>query len=353
MKNCYINGVSCISAQKVSENGFFEDIQINNSNIILPAQEPSYKDSIPAAAARRMAKGVKMGIYASTQALKEAGVTVPDAIITGTGMGCLKDSEKFLKALIDNDEQFLTPTSFIQSTHNTVGGQIALGLQCNGYNFTYVNGAISFESALVDAKLLLENEEENSILIGGVDEMADHTINQYKLVHLVKKEEDLPFDVLHPNSKGIVHGEGAGFFVVENQKKDSTYAQVIDVALINSIELSETSSFVTSFLEKNKIAFSEIDVVVLGNNGDIEYDNYYEAVSDLFKQTPQAYYKHLTGEFNTVSSIAFWLGAKILKNQVLISEIQKNKLTKEVYKTVLIYNQYQGKDHSLTLLKRC
>ena len=56
-------------------------------------------------------------------------------------------------------KNILTPTSFIQSTHNTVGGQIALELQCKGYNFTYVHGSNSFESALLDAKLQLELNE--------------------------------------------------------------------------------------------------------------------------------------------------------------------------------------------------
>jgi len=140
-----------------------------------------------------MAKGVKMGLAASTKALKEANVEVPDAIITGTGMGCIEDSEKFLKALIDNNEEYLTPTNFIQSTHNTVGAQIALGLGCKGYNFTYVNGAVSFESALLDAKLQIENDEENTILVGAADETATHSMELFKLINLIKNENNTPY----------------------------------------------------------------------------------------------------------------------------------------------------------------
>ncbi|RYZ82834.1 MAG: hypothetical protein EOP06_21045 [Proteobacteria bacterium] len=85
---------------------------------------------------------MKNGIVASTVAMKEAAMEMPEAIITGTGMGCIEDSDKFLKAIIDNGEQFLTPTSFIQSTHNTVASSIAISLGCKSYNFTYVNGAV-------------------------------------------------------------------------------------------------------------------------------------------------------------------------------------------------------------------
>jgi hypothetical protein len=61
---------------------------------------------------RRMSKTVKMSSVASQYALKEAGIENPDAIITGTGMGCSQDSEKFLKNVMDNHEEFLTPTFY-------------------------------------------------------------------------------------------------------------------------------------------------------------------------------------------------------------------------------------------------
>ncbi len=96
-------------------------------------------------------------------------------------MGCMIDSEKFVSAIIDNKEQYLTPTSFIQSTHNTVAGQIALGMSCKAYNFTYVHSSISFESALLDAKLQLENEEAQHILVGGVEELGEHTTQVHRI----------------------------------------------------------------------------------------------------------------------------------------------------------------------------
>ena len=152
MKTVYINSVGSISSQKTFDNSEFLQDFISYEDNVISVVKPNYKEFIPPAESRRMAKGVKMGVVASKIALKDANLEAVDAIITGTGMGCVNDSEQFLKALIDNDEQFLTPTSFIQSTHNTVGGQIALGLKCKGYNFTYVHASISFESAVLDAK---------------------------------------------------------------------------------------------------------------------------------------------------------------------------------------------------------
>lgn len=353
MKKCYINGVSSISAQNTFETTFLTDVVIEENENVLYAIQPSYKDFIAPAAIRRMAKGVKMGIATATKALKEANIDVPDAIITGTGMGCVEDSEKFLKAIIANDEQFLTPTSFIQSTHNTVGAQIALGLQCHGYNFTYVNGAVSFESALIDAKLQLENEEVNSVLVGGVDETADHTISLYKLIQSIKKEEDKPYRVLEPNSKGTVFSEGASFFVLENTKKATSYAEIKDVSIINHLNTSEINGFIQSFLKDNRLDFEDIDTIVLGNNGDVDFDGYYDKVKESFQKTPQIYYKHLSGEFNTASSFGLWMASNVMKNQEIPKIVSVNNLFKKEYKNILLYNQYKGKDHSLLLLQKC
>lgn len=353
MKKAYINGVGCITAQPTYEEGFLENVAINENDTVFKALQPSYKEIIPPAMIRRMATGVKMGIFSSNQALKEANIEVPDAIVTGTGMGCVEDSDKFLKAILDNQEEFLTPTSFIQSTHNTVGAQIALGLQCKGYNFTYVNGAISFETALLDAKMQLENDEADSILVGGMDESSQHTIDLYKITNILKSEEAKPYNVLHATSNGIVFGEGSSFFVVENQPKPSSYATLEALSFFNDLQPSEVEGFVLQFLTSNGISTDQIDALVLGINGDAQFNKYYQFAEVLFNQTPQVYYKHLSGEFNTASAFGFWNAAKILKTQHIPQVIQKNAVTKENYDYILLYNQYKGKDHSLILLKRC
>ena len=353
MQKCYINGMGCVSSQETYDTSFLESVEINTTENIVYAKQPSYKELIPPAAARRMAKGVKMGLAASTKALKEANVEVPDAIITGTGMGCIEDSEKFLKALIDNNEEYLTPTNFIQSTHNTVGAQIALGLGCKGYNFTYVNGSISFESALLDAKLQLENEEENTILVGAADETSSHTMELFKLVNIIKKESDQPYSVLDSNSSGVVYSEGATFVTLENVKKENSYAVLEALQIQNELNVNDVDNFISSFLEKNHLKIQDIDVVVLGNNGDINFDTYYTAVGSLFDQIPQVYYKHLCGEFNTASAFGFWVAASILKNQAIPQVVKMNSIEKANFSKVLLYNQFQGKDHSLVLLSKC
>jgi len=354
MKKTYINGLGCISAQKTFDTIFLEEAELNENEIVLPLKSPVYKDFIPPVAIRRMAKGVKNGIVASTLALRDAHIENVDAIITGTGMGCIEDSEKFLKAILDNNEQFLTPTSFIQSTHNTVGGQIALGLQCKSYNLTYVNGSVSFDSALLDAKMKIEEEEASSVLVGGIDESGDYTVSLFKLAGFLKEEHQSPYTVLNSTTKGVVFGEGATFFALENEKKDNTYAEILDIEILNKLDINEVENKIISFLDFNNLKISAIDAIVLGYNGDVDSDLYYdELTKSTFVNTPQVYYKHLTGEYDTASAFGLWVGAKIIQTQTIPEIVKINAVENAVYKTILLYNQRNGIDHSFTLITKC
>lgn len=349
----YINGIGCVSAQKTFEGTFAENFETNESLNVLPLQIPVYKEYLNPIASRRMAKGVKNGIVASTIAMKEAGLEMPEAIITGTGMGCIEDSDKFLKAIIDNKEEFLTPTSFIQSTHNTVAAQIALSLQCKAYNFTYVNAAVSFESALLDAKLLIDDQDANGVLIGGIDEMTDYTASLFKLAGFIKKDIEAQFPLLSSTTKGTIFGEGATFFALENEQKGGTYAEVKDVAIINEIELSEVQEKAALFLQNNGLCIEDIDVLVTGFNGDSAFQSYFDALTQhAFKNTPQVYYKHVSGEYNTASAFGLYVGANIMKSQQIPEILKFNSLEKSEYKYILLYNQYRGIDHSFTLISR-
>lgn len=354
MKKCYINGTGCVSAQNSLDVAFLEEIIVNTTDNIMELVPPSYKNFIAPAAARRMAKGVKNGIVASATAMHEAGTQNPDAIITGTGMGCIIDSEKFLKALIDNNEEFLTPTSFIQSTHNTVGGQIALGLQCKAYNFTYVNGAVSFESALIDAKMQIDADEAQTVLVGGVEESADATFQFMQLSGAIKNKEQSPYSVLGSGTAGAVFSEGAVFFVLEDKKKDSTYAELKDVFIYNILYQDEVVDKLNAFLQLNNLSAQDIDAVVLGYNGDTDYDSYYTTLSNtIFINTQQIYYKHLSGEFNTVTAFGLWVASHIIKGQHVPTVLKANAVEANQYKNILLYNQYRGHDHSFTLIAAC
>jgi 3-oxoacyl-(acyl-carrier-protein) synthase len=352
MRAVYINSAACISVQDTLNENFFDNLKPENSVQILKAIEPNYKEFIPPAMSRRMSKTVKMSSVASTKALQEAGIEKPDSIIVGTGMGCSQDSEKFLKNVIDNNEEFLTPTYFIQSTHNTVSGQIALGLQCHGYNFTYVNTSSSLEFSMLDAKLQILDGEADNVLVGSTDEQTERTMELYKLSNSIKKEENLPVDYLNSTTEGVIWGEGSSFFVLGKEKTESSYAQLTAIQIVNTLELDETQQFIEDFLAKNNLTNNDIDAVILGFSGDSESDVYYKKAMDLFPNSSLLYYKHLSGEFNTASGFSTFIACHILKNQEIPEVMMINSVKKEGIKNVLLYNHLGGNDNSLVLLEK-
>jgi 3-oxoacyl-(acyl-carrier-protein) synthase len=352
MSAVYINSAACISIQDTLNENFFQNLHPENSTQVLKAIEPIYKEFIPPAMIRRMSKTVKMSSVASHFALKEAGIENPDAIIVGTGMGCSQDSEKFLKNVIDNQEEFLTPTFFIQSTHNTVAGQIALGLQCHAYNFTYVNTSSSLEFSFLDAKLQINDGEAENVLVGSTDEQTERTMELYKLNKTIKKEENLPVDYLNSTTDGVIWGEGASFFVVGKDKTENSYAQLRDIQISSRLDLTEIQQFIEEFLTKNNLNHDEIDAVILGFSGDAKSDVYYTKAMDVFQNSALLYYKHLSGEFNTASGFSTFMAFHILKNQTIPEVMMINDLKKEEIKNILLYNHLGGNDHSLVLLER-
>jgi len=142
----YIRATGNISPQKTFGHLPLLAEPVEYSGNRLACIEPDYKTFIDAKLIRRMSRIIRMGVAAAMECLQEAGVKVPDAIITGTAYGCLEDTGLFLTKMVQYNEELLTPTAFIQSTHNTIGAQIGLMLQCNNYNNAFVHRGFCLES---------------------------------------------------------------------------------------------------------------------------------------------------------------------------------------------------------------
>tara|TARA_B100000929_G_scaffold286540_1_gene271849 strand:+ start:795 stop:1853 length:1059 start_codon:yes stop_codon:yes gene_type:complete len=350
MGRIYINGISSISPQleTIFEEG---NPQVYNENI-LKALEVDYKSAIKPMMLRRMSKAVKMGLFCSKKALLEAGINMPDAIIVGTGQGCMLDTEKFMINMLESEEGLLSPTSFIQSTHNTVAGQIALNLKCKAYNMTFTQNSVSFESALLDVLLQMEDRNVNNILVGGVDETSTEFTGFQKLDKQIKGENIRNLDLFKSKTAGTIISEFAAFFSISSKISPETYAEFKDVQIMNSIEISGLNSIIEDFLSRNDTNVSKIDAIILGRNGDARFDNYYDELQNgIFSDTCQIGYKHLVGDNNSISSYAFWLASKILKEKKIPEIFKLNTLNCIAPRHILIYNQYLGKNHGLILLQ--
>ena len=128
------------------------------------------RDFVKPLEARRMGKLMKASLLSSLKALKQAGIDCPDAIVTGTSLGCWENTEALLTQIEQEGEVMLSPTNFMQSTHNTIGSNVAIRTHCHGYNVTYTQGDDSLEWALRDARRQLQTGRCKTVLVGCHDE---------------------------------------------------------------------------------------------------------------------------------------------------------------------------------------
>ena len=167
----YLLSAAQISAQEpLCDNWVDNPIPLNEP--LTRSREADYKQFIPPLEARRMGKILKRAIATAKTAIQQAGIDIPEAIITGTGLGCIENTEIFLDALCRDGEDQMMPTRFMQSTHNTISSIVAINLRAHGYNTTYAHNTVSFQSALMDAMLQLRRGKIANAMVCAHDEMT-------------------------------------------------------------------------------------------------------------------------------------------------------------------------------------
>jgi 3-oxoacyl-[acyl-carrier-protein] synthase II len=348
----YIKGMGNISPQKTWGDDPLLANPSDYSGSKLSCIEPDYGQFVDVKQLRRMSRIIKMGVAAGTMALREAGITAPDGIITGTSFGCLEDTGVFLSKMIENRENALNPTPFIQSTHNTIGSQIALLLQCQGYNQTYTQRAFSFEHSLIDAILELKENADQLMLVGGVDEITTYSHTLQKRFGIFR-DSSSSLNLLRSAGNGTINGEGAVYLTLSGKKAERDTVSIDSVLTIYNSGLDEVKEKVAGFMGEALVSAADIDLVLLGKSGEKEPDADLESIAfDLFPKASLGAFKHLCGEYPTASAFALWLGARII-GESKVPAIVLNRDMGRPLKSVLIVISYFEKYHSLILLRAC
>jgi hypothetical protein len=217
MRHCYINGYALISSVDVDgsssadsgDGTAFFDCLYNGSHI--PRDGFDYKKIISDGnIRRRMGSLVKSGVAAGLLCLDGIPSDSVGGIVTATGLGFLSDTEKFMNNIIDCNESMLNPSPFMQSTFNTVGSHIAMIRGIQSYNMTYVHRGFSFESALADGMMLIDEGAE-TVLVGGFDEM---TVPVHVLLGRLGAAPEFQ------------KGEISGFVLLSSSKTSNTFAEL-------------------------------------------------------------------------------------------------------------------------------
>jgi len=343
----YINATSAISPQSTFDVDNYIEELIPSEIDYLKAIEPNYRDFLDPKMARRMARIIKMGVATSNKCLESLAGNTPGAIILGTGLGCLQDTAKFLKDIVETEEGLLSPTAFIQSTHNTIAGQIALLIGCTSHNFTYANRGFSFENALGDALLHLE-EGNDYVLVGGIDEVIPETNSILKKIGCTQGNND--------KSKELpVLGEGAAMFLLSSNENEESLAVVEGVkTLFKPNNQDEVIESIFNLLIETEVDMNQVDGVLMGYNNSKKDDAIYDKlVTSIFEDKSIYQFKHISGEYFTANAFGCHIAAKMIANQKEYPEMLVKGNTTNIINYMLVYNHFNADYHSVTLLSKC
>jgi hypothetical protein len=336
----FVAGAACISPQPSFGGEGLAALRAVAGVDTLHAAEPDYREFFPPAQLRRFSRISRMAVAAARRAVESTGQPGVDAVITGTGLGCFAESEKFLDAIRDRGEDLLNPSVFIQTTHHAASTQVAFALNCRGYHDNYCHRAFSFETALLDASLLVAEGAARRVLVGGMDELVPTYVDYMRAAGLLDPPAGLP---------GPVLGEGAAFFVLSAERGGNDLARFLGTGFTytpggGGLEL-ELSRFFASRLPGGGLP----DLVLLGGmpvpGGALE-----RLGRGLLEPAARAGFTQLCGEFHTASAFGFWLAARIIREGKLPAALLIRGTPPPQLRSVLVLTHHQDKEFAWTLL---
>ena len=310
--------------------------------------DPSFKEYVSPIEARRMGRILKRALATSKEALKTAGCDTVDAIMTGTGFGCIENTEFFLDALSNEGEQLLKPTYFMQSTHNTISSLVAIQTKNYNYNATYAHKGISFESALHDAWMQFHLGKIGSALVGCHDEMTETFHSIMKKGGVMGQDDERCGEV----AVSVVLSRHC-----EERSNPETkpLCRLTGLKMLHQPSMNDLMDAVTTMLQSAERSLADVDYILTGISGNHKNDEAYLAeTKTLFGDKPLLKYKHLFGENFTASGLGFYVAAQCLKAGRVPSHlfVNTNEASDKQPACILLFNRSDGKDFTLTLLEK-
>ena len=356
------NDIFVLSAKQISmqqplseewmENPILYDVPFSRSI------DPSFKEYVSPIEARRMGRILKRALATSKEALKTAGCDTVDAIMTGTGFGCIENTEFFLDALSNEGEQLLKPTYFMQSTHNTISSLVAIQTKNYNYNATYAHKGISFESALHDAWLQFRLGKIGSALVGCHDEMTEtfHSIMKKGGVmgHDDERCGEVAVSVVLSRHCEEERRSNPDMSALRQAQGPQSLCRLTGLKMLHQPTMNDLMDAVTTMLQSAERSLADVDYILTGISGNHENDKAYLAeTKTLFGDKPLLKYKHLFGENFTASGLGFYVAAQCLKAGRVPSHlfVNANEASDKQPACIMLFNRSDGNDYTLILLE--
>lgn len=305
---------------------------------IAMSHDPDFKAFVSPIQGRRMGHLMKRALAVTKTALADAGIENPDAIVFGTGLGCLEHTEAFMKGITGADGAVMKPTHFMQSTHNTLASLIAIMTGSHGYNATYSQNGVSFESALDDASVQMKLGRIGNALVGAFDEITPVWAGLMAKAGFAGTGTSVPAS------------EAAVSFVLGNGP-EGALCRLAGLRMV--YRPVDFDNIIESLLADNGLEASDISAVVTGIDGNPVNDSVYVTMlSGLCSGMPVLRYRHLFGESFSASALGMYVGVKCISEGFIPHSLYiagGNGVLPEP-RNILVLNHFRGSSFSAILL---
>ncbi|MDR1747062.1 MAG: hypothetical protein LBR49_07315 [Tannerella sp.] len=347
----YIQSATHISAQQPLCDDWWDRPVMHNERLVM-SNDPKFSEYLSPLLSRRMCNLLKRATITARIALSDAHIAMPDAIISGTGLGCIENTEKFLYAIKENGEQCLPPTFFMQSTHNIISSLIAIDLKCHGYNNTYVHRGVAFDHALSDAFLQFRQHGIRTALVGGYDELtSDYHVflSRTGLWNFTDYGADVT------PKQWCFASEVAVSMALCAERDERTMCEINGIETMYRPTPNRMQAALNGLLAQAGCSITDIDAVMVGIDHNPANDApYHETIAHLLADCPVVQYKHLFGQSFTASALGVYAAAVCLRNGRIPAHLLTNgSETVRPVKRILFYNHHNNKSHTFILLSQC
>ena len=178
--------------------------------------------------ARKLDRSGHLSIYATEEALKDAGLDAKErlganvGIVLGTGIGGIGATEGGVRAYDERGPSRVNPMTITQLMPNSSTGQVAIKYGIEGPSLTITTACAASANAIGEAKRIIENGIVDTVVAGGTESgTTPMTMAAFAQIKALSTNNDSPQEASRPFDKyrdGFVMGEGSTMMVLESEE---------------------------------------------------------------------------------------------------------------------------------------
>ena len=178
--------------------------------------------------ARKLDRSGHLSIYATEEALKDAGFNTEErlgvnvGIVFGTGIGGIGATEDAVRTYDKRGSSRINPLAITQLMPNSSTGQVAIKFGIEGPSLTITTACAASANALGEAKNMIQNGIVDTVIAGGTESgTTAMTIGAFAQIKALSTNNENPKKACRPFDKdrdGFVMGEGSTVLVMESEE---------------------------------------------------------------------------------------------------------------------------------------